>query len=67
MKVCANCGSEDIGGDGETLCYTCEEAEDNQRKRQNQRRRMRTRDRIAVLRSLGMVRVRGVLGGVYWE
>jgi len=65
MKVCSNCGSEDVGRDGEDLCRVCDGAE--KKTLANQRRRENAKERNQVLRDLGLVRVRGALGGVYWE
>lgn len=57
----------EIGGrDGENLCSECEAMEDRRQLR-NQRARENKRERSAVLRDLGLVQVRGALGGLYWE
>ena len=61
MKVCETCGDEIGTRDGENNCERCER--DAKRAKANKRRR----ERAAVMRDLGMVRVRGALGGVYWE
>jgi rubrerythrin len=66
MKVCEVCGDEIGGKDGEGMCPRCEEAEERG-KRSNARARARRREREAVLRACGLVKVRGALGGVYWE
>jgi len=66
MKVCGNCGIEIGTLDGDNLCASCDNAEsvaELKRKRRNARRR----ERDAVMRSLGLTKVRGALGGVYWE
>ena len=63
MKVCERCGEEIGGKDGvDNLCEPCDKAAER-----NKRRRTRRREREAVLRSLGLVKVRGALGGTYWE
>lgn len=62
MKVCEICGEEIGGGDGENRCERCENREVT-RKVRNQARR----GREEALRSCGLVKVRGALGGVYWE
>lgn len=66
MKLCANCSSEDVGGDGETLCRVCDAAE-TAAERKRQRARMNRRAREQALRDCGLVKVRSALGGVYWE
>lgn len=65
MKVCKNCGSEIGGKDGDNYCLACDGAD--AKVLTAQRRRMRRRERDQCLRDLGLVRVRGALGGVYWE
>lgn len=63
MKVCEACGIEIGGRDGvDVRCQACEEG---RRKKENQKQARR--DREAVLRSLGLTKVRGNLGGTYWE
>ena len=63
MKVCGRCGIEIDTRDWENYCEACEAA----RQRRNRRARERRREREAVLRSLGLVKVKGALGGTYWE
>lgn len=66
MKVCEICGEEIATRDGENRCRTCEEHEEKKaavRKRANANRRARD----AAMRSLGLVKVRGAMGGTYWE
>jgi len=64
MKVCEACGEEIWTKDGENRCVACEDREGkNPRKRGGLSRR----DREAILRSCGLVKVRGALGGTYWE
>ena len=63
MKVCETCGVEIAGRDGvDNQCPDCE-----RRTRRNRRARQRRKARESVLRSLGLVKVRGALGGTYWE
>ena len=64
-QVCEKCGEEIGGGDADTLCPACNEAE--ARGRRNARARANRRAREAAIRSLGLVKVRGNLGGTYWE
>lgn len=62
MKVCEVCGA-DIDGtkDGENRCSR---HEDSQRVSKAKRQR-KVRDQV--MRDLGLVKVRGALGGTYWE
>ena len=62
MKTCGRCGEEIGTKDGDNFCDACELAAEKCR-----RRRTNRREREAVLRSLGMAKVRGALGGTYWE
>ena len=67
MKVCSNCGSEEVGfRDVENLCPACEHAE-SKRELRNRRGQENRRARDSALRSLGLVKVRGAMGGTYWE
>ena len=66
MKVCENCGIEIGGRDGDNLCATCDAAEDK-KTLTNARRRSNRRARESALKSCGLVKVRGALGGIYWE
>lgn len=61
MKVCANCGDEIYTKDGENLCEECE----NERKKAKRRAARKAKDEV--MRSLGLVKVKGALGGTYWE
>ena len=66
MKVCENCGEEINIRDivvGENLCDGCELAESSKRLRARRSRQAREE----ALRSCGLVKVRGALGGTYWE
>jgi uncharacterized Zn finger protein (UPF0148 family) len=62
MKVCEVCGDEIATKDGDNRCAHCESKARTSAKRKAQRR-----EREAVMRSLGLTKVRGALGGVYWE
>lgn len=59
-KVCSRCGDEIATKDGDNLCQKCE---DNPT-RKVKRRRV---NRDAIMESLGLVKVRGAMGGTYWE
>lgn len=67
MKVCENCTSEDVGLDGENLCPACDATEGDKVKLRRQRAKVQRKAREDVMRSMGLVKVRGSLGGVYWE
>ena len=69
MKVCERCGDEIATKDGENLCTACERYEDAEPKRAKRRiaARARRREHDDVMSSLGLVKVRGALGGTYWE
>ncbi len=66
MKVCEKCGAEIGGKDGENRCPSCEELEvKTKAKRERAKQQRRARD--AAMRSCGLVKVRGAMGGTYWE
>ncbi len=65
MKVCERCGDEIATRDGENLCAACERYEDAEPKRRA--RRIRRHERDDTMRSLGLTKVRGAMGGTYWE
>jgi len=62
MKVCEKCGEEICGKDGENFCSDCE-----QKKKKRDKTNAARRAREAALRSVGLVKVKGALGGTYWE
>lgn len=64
MKVCGRCGEEIATRDGDNLCSRCERADGLGCPRKLRAERLR-RERI--LTDLGLVKVRGALGGTYWE
>lgn len=65
MKFCQTCGIEIDTRDGENRCRTCDDAENlAQRRKQTARAK---REREQAMRDLGLVKVRGAMGGVYWE
>lgn len=61
MKVCEKCGDEIFTKDGDNKCNTCE----SNKKRVAAKLRRRQRD--IAMESLGLTKVRGALGGTYWE
>ncbi len=64
MKFCETCGDEIYTKDGENQCRECEEAE---RQHVRGKRRALKREREEAMRSMGLVKVRGVMCGTYWE
>jgi len=66
MKFCEVCGVEIDTRDGENRCSACEDRERDTRVAKAKRGSMR-RAREQALRDCGLVKVRGALGGVYWE
>lgn len=75
MKVCELCGEEIATRDGENRCPTCGDNPSMQgrgdtaatAKAKRARRNANRRARDEVMRSLGLTKVRGAMGGVYWE
>jgi uncharacterized Zn ribbon protein len=65
MKFCEQCGDEIATRDGENCCEACEQKAADKAARAKRNAQRRARD--AALRSVGMVKVRGALGGTYWE
>lgn len=65
MKVCESCGNEIDTKDGENKCGACEREIRNTRQRA--RRRANRAAMQAVMESCGLVKVRGALGGIYYE
>ena len=66
MKLCEVCGEEICTKDGENRCQGCEEIEAKS-KAAKARRNTNRRAREDALRSCGLVKVRGAMGGTYWE
>lgn len=67
MKFCETCGDEICTRDGENECRQCEDSEVAASKAKRAKANARRREREAILRSCGLVKVRGALGGTYWE
>lgn len=61
MKVCKICCHEIGTREGDNKCKECK------RKANNKKRREAAQARHAVLESCGLTRVRGALGGIYYE
>ena len=66
MKVCEKCEIEIDGKDGDNLCPACD-ADAGSRAKRNAKARERRAATRDVMASLGMTRVRGALGGTYYE
>lgn len=75
MKVCELCGTEICTRDGENRCSACEDNPEMvgrnetpvDAKAKRQRRNANRRARDEAMRSLGLTKVRGAMGGTYWE
>lgn len=66
MKFCEKCEQEISTRDGQNMCDECEKEEASKVRRRESARRRREANR-AVMESLGMHRVKGALGGIYYE
>lgn len=64
MKVCETCGAEIDTRDGENECQYCAVFEKSTRNAAIAKVR---REREQAMRDCGLVKVRGALGGTYWE
>ncbi len=62
MKVCEKCGEEIYTADGDNRCAKCDA---KKIKAKNAARPRKERD--DAMRSLGLTKVKGALGGIYWE
>lgn len=67
MKFCDVCGEEISTRDGDNTCRSCEDAQDAGKKASLAKRRTARRQRESWLKDCGLVKVRGAMGGVYWE
>lgn len=65
MKVCKFCGIEISTRDGENFCSECEDLSAAGVKRLSHKRIKKERE--VVLESVGLIKVKGAMGGVYWE
>lgn len=65
MKICKNCGIEISTKDGDNYCQDCDSA--SPKKLAANRRKNSRKERESIMRDLGLTKVRGVLGGTYWE
>lgn len=62
MKVCSRCGVEICTRDGENKCPECENAVRTSPKKRKTKKALES-----AMSDLGLVKVRGALGGIYWE
>ena len=60
MKFCNRCGEEISTKDGDNYCADCVTHPVRKTKQLKS-------EREEALRSLGLIKVRGALGGTYWE
>ncbi len=60
MKVCSRCGDEICTRDGDNTCPKCKAMP-------VQKRKERKKAMEDALRSCGLTKVRGAMGGTYWE
>ena len=69
MKVCTLCGEEISTRDGDNECPACEFAaqEEKVNKERRAERNRQRRERDQVMRDCGLVKVRGAMGGTYYE
>lgn len=65
MKVCQNCGEEIGGRDGDNYCANCNDASLQDKRKARARSNRKARE--SIMRSLGLTKVRGAMGGTYWE
>jgi hypothetical protein len=77
MKVCEHCGDEIFTRDGDNACQKCEDKAPLEDERPapgsmgailtHKRKKRRKSARQEAMESLGLVKVRGALGGTYYE
>jgi hypothetical protein len=70
VKVCEQCGREISTRDADNRCEACEELSgrtDQQAKAKRRKARQRRQAMRDAMESIGLVRVRGAMGGVYYE
>lgn len=65
MKFCEICGDEIFTRDGENRCAVCEEGLATKAKKDRAKANRKAKE--DVLRSCGLVKVRGAMGGTFWE
>lgn len=67
MKVCNKCGIEIDGLDGDNYCPDCDRDDPPPSPKQKQTKKLSRKAREEIYRELGLVKVKGALGGSYWE
>lgn len=71
MKVCETCGEEIATIDSENQCLVCEEGQEatpgSRLAKTRAKAKVLRQERDKVMKSIGLVKVRGALGGTYWE
>ena len=60
MKVCTRCGKEIYTKDGDNFCEECTS-------KPIRKVKSKRKEKEQLLRDLGLVKVKGKLGGTYWE
>ena len=65
MKVCNKCGIEIDGKDGDNYCPNCDS--DAPPPKVKKTKALSRKAREEVMRDLGLVKVKGALGGTYFE
>lgn len=66
MKVCEICGKEVWSNDGDNRCMQCDQLETKKAERRARNNTTR-KTKEAIMRMMGLVKVKGELGGTYWE
>ncbi len=71
MKVCEKCGDEINTKDGDNRCSSCDRdyfsGQDNKRLQHLHQAKANRIAHDTAMQDLGLVKVRGALGGTYWE
>ena len=70
MKFCTRCSEEICTKDGVNLCTACEDMEGVRNaaaKASRARAKAKRKAMESVMSSMGLVKVKGALGGTYWE
>ena len=65
MKVCIRCGQEISTRDGDNTCTVC--MDHNNWKLTLVKRKTQRKNYDAIMRSCGLTKVKGAMGGTYWE
>ena len=60
MKICEKCGDEIFTKDGENRCKDCE-------KKKRKKNTLTSKQKDDIMASMGLTKVRGAMGGVYYE